>query len=182
MKTIITTDLFEAVETETGVEISERKNASKKVGLMVTLIGLVMFALGWLDLTNLTFEWIAKFFMGVMFWGGLILIILGPVVLIVKGMQPPMKIVFDNEKQELHQKNKVIPYTDIDEVFIQSQPMMKKTMTIIMLIVNGKKKTFIPGSMFLQDDKDVVAFVDHLNKMMGKTVAPAAEEEIPELE
>ena len=93
------------------------------------------------------------------------------------------KFVEDLDKQQEWVKidYSVIPKELFDKYGIKPFEIMKRKMSFIQFLHNGKKKALAGGPMLIKDDSELVAFVERLNSDMGMEVEVKIEEEIDEL-
>jgi len=167
METIITTDAFEASKTASGIRIQELANSAKKMGILITVMGAVMLAISFIPLRGLTADLIVDIFEGVFFWGGIILIPLGILTLVLKGMSNKESFIdINSETRTMQLRKKTIPFTEIDEFIAESHEVMRKKIAVLYYKSGGKKKAFIAGTFILKDSLALTRFVTQLNELL----------------
>jgi len=169
MESIISLDTFEAFRTENGIQINEKKAGARKISIVITIIGIVFFGIGWIPMEGLTYKWITTMFTMVFFWGGLVMTILGILVLILKGSgsgEGPVTTI-NKDTQILNLRGKEIPFTDVGEISIQTADMMGRKMNSILFKHKGRKKGFVGGAVLTNDVKALESFVKELNELMS---------------
>lgn len=167
MSTIITTDAFEATKTDTGIRIKELSNSAKKMGILVTVMGIVMLAISFIPLRGLTADILVDIFTGVFFWGGVVLIPLGILTLVLKGMSAKERIIEINvDTRTMQMPNKSVPFSEIDEFVAESHEVVRKKLAVLFYKSGGKKKAFIAGTFILKDSLALTRFVTQLNELL----------------
>lgn len=170
METIITTDAFEASTTETGIRIQELSNSAKKMGILITVMGAVMLGVSFIPLRGLTADLIVDIFEGVFFWGGIILIPLGILTLVIKGMSSKESFIdLNSETRTMHIRNKTVPFAEIDEFIAESHEVMRKKIAVLFYKSGGKKRAFIAGTFILKDSLALTRFVTQLNTLLEES-------------
>ena len=71
MEPFISNDSFDALRTEDGIEIREKKAAAKKFSVVIIVIGIVFIGIGFIPMDSLTYKWITTMFTAVFFYGGI---------------------------------------------------------------------------------------------------------------
>lgn len=167
MESILTTDSFDAFKTNEGILINEKGNTARKFSLVILIIGAIFLGIGFIDLEGFTAEWITTMFTAVFFYGGIVLLGLGAIVFIVKGvLAKPGSSTFNSDKKELILRGKTIPFSDISPVSMQTTTMMNKEMTAILFEHNGRKKSLISGTVFTDDTRGLEGFVSEINTLL----------------
>ncbi|MDQ3110797.1 MAG: hypothetical protein M3R17_12965 [Bacteroidota bacterium] len=169
MKSIIVTDSFEAFATDSGFLINEKKKSAKKFGLVAMVAGIIFLGISLIDLTGSVPAFIYSMFFYVFRWGSISLIVIGAITFIVKGvLMSNATVIVDKEKREVDLRGKLIPFAEINNITIQTQEVLGKKMTIIILDHQGKKKTFISGSL-ISDGTQVARigqFINDVNNLI----------------
>ncbi len=167
MDTIITTDAFEAQRTPSGIQIKELSNSAKKIGILITVMGVIMLGVSYIPLRGLTADIIVDIFEGVFFWGGIILIPLGIITLVVKGLATKETIIeLNSETRTMSLRSKTIPFSEIDAFVAEAHDVMRKKIGVLYYKSGGKKKAFIAGTFILNDTLALTRFVDQLNALL----------------
>lgn len=81
MEPFISNDSFDAFRTDNGIEIREKKAAAKKFSVVILVVGI-----SFIPMEGLTYDWITTMFNAVFLYGGILMLVLGLLVLILKGM------------------------------------------------------------------------------------------------
>ncbi|NRA13560.1 MAG: hypothetical protein HRT57_16585 [Crocinitomicaceae bacterium] len=175
MESIISIDLFDAYRTEDGILINEKGNSAKKFGMVVVVMGMLFFLIGYfVNVEAYVPGWIAFMFSGVFFYGGIVLFALGVLLFIVKGLLAgtPTTTIY-KDKKEINLRGKIVPFSEIDEVSLITTPMpMGKIMNAFLLKQNGKRKALIGGSSFHEDTVALGNFIKEVQAMVGVEVYP----------
>lgn len=169
MESIISIDAFDAFRTENGIQINEKKAGARKVSIVITVVGIIFFGIGWIPMEGLTYKWITTMFTMVFFWGGILLTVLGILVLILKGSgsgEGPVTTV-NKDTQILTLRGKEIPFTDVGEISIQTTDMMGRKMNSILYRHKGRRKGFVGGAILTDDVESLENLVRELNELMG---------------
>ena len=167
MTELVSCDSFTAFTTNEGIFIKEKKKSAKKFGALAVAAGIVFVGISFLPLDNLTYEWIMKIFYASFLWGGISIIVVGLLVFIAKGlMGGDASTSFDNNKRELTLRGKVIPYAEIDEISAITQDIMKRKMTMLMVVHKGKKKALVGGGVITTDSSSLEKFAKDLHAMV----------------
>jgi hypothetical protein len=182
MNSILLTDSFEAFDTGNGFLIEEKMGSAKKVGVIVTVVGIAFILISYIPLEGLTYDALVSIFKAVFFWGGVVLIPLGIITFILKGyVMKPASTTIDLEKREIALGKKIIPFSEISDITVETNEMMNRKMSFIQFLHNGKKKSLSGGPMLTKDDTNLVEFVEKINSSMGMEQPVKIEEEIDEL-
>jgi hypothetical protein len=169
MTPLLSTDSFDAFSTDYGFLIREKKKSAKKISLVVIVMGIVFFGISLIDLTTIVPPLLYKFFFYVFRWGSILLVVLGVITFLVKGMaMPNAEVIIDKQKREINLRGKVIPFAEINSVSMQTQEMFGKKMTIIILDHQGKKKAFVSGSLLTDGitQGQIAHFVNEVHRLV----------------
>ena len=164
---LLSTDAFDAYQIGESIVINEKKTSAKKFGIVLIALGIAFLAISYIPMDGWTYDWITSIFHAVFFWGGITLTSLGFILFILKGlMAKEASTSFDSEKKILTLRGKAIPFDGIDNILVQSQDLMSKTMTALILVRNGKKKSLINGAIFSNNSAEILRFVDQLKELV----------------
>ena len=167
MTPIISTDSFEAFRTEDGILINEKRKSAKKIGLVVTGVGVAFVTLSFVDLSDMTAKWIYALFFNIFRWGGIVLIVAGLITFILKGLlMSASSVSIDQNKREVELRGKTIPFSEINSVFLQTQPVLGKSMTVILFDHQGKNKAFVAGALLGSNLNELENFVEEVNAII----------------
>ena len=153
--------------TEDGILIKEKAKTAKKFGLIVIAMGVAFLAVSFINLDGLTADWIVSMFTGAFFYGGIALLVMGVVLLVLKGfMGKDHETLLDKNKKEMHQRGKVIPFSEISDVELQTTQMMNKQMTAFLYKHNGKRRAIISGTVFTEDTVALTGFMNEVRSLI----------------
>jgi hypothetical protein len=122
-----------------------------------------------IDLSNIVPAFIYNMFHYVFRWGAFVMVGLGAVLFIVKGLAVPSAAVLVNsQKREIDLRGKIIPFAQVTSITMQSQDMFGKQMTFIILDHQGKKKPFVLGGIMTSATQQYALeqFVQNVNQLV----------------
>lgn len=168
MELITSNDSFDAYKTDFGYQINEKKNSAKKMSLITIVIGALFVGISFIDLLSLSdWEWIHLVFHGVLLYGGIMLLAVGIILFIAKGVMGGEPIsTFNSETKEFTSRGKITPFSHMIDITVQSNEVMGKNLTVILYKRNGKKRGLVPGTLMMKDTSGLQAFVKDLNDMI----------------
>jgi hypothetical protein len=175
MESIYATDSFNAFKTGSGMTIEVKAKSTKKMGFIITFLGIAFFAVSFLDLGALFFDddsSFSKFTTNTVYYvtryGGITIIAGGILILVMsyKGPKSAMaNVVLDTTKRELHLRKKTIPFSDITEIKQMNQLIMGRDLINIIVEYTGKKMPLVPPFM-TKDREGVNRFVEEVKKVI----------------
>jgi len=177
MENIFSTDSFDAFKTPNGMTIQPKTGSTKKMSVIVTVLGLVFMGISFIDIGALlgagddaSSEFVritGQISFYVFRWGGIVLLVLGVLLYLLKNMPAMVKpILVDVQQKQVIIRGKSTPFTEISEVNHMTQRMMGKNMTWILMMHNGKKKPFTPGAFFTRDEEGLKKFLAEVNNLI----------------
>lgn len=169
MELLISNDSFEAYKIESGILIREKKNSAKKVGLIVTIMGMIFLFTSLIPFKGLTADWITSIFIATFFYGGILLLMIGVSLFVIKGLvlgQP--ESIIDSNSKVVTLRGKEIPFSEMSEVTLTSSEILNRTINAILFNYNGRKKPLVSGTILTKDVIELEIFVKTVNKLLGK--------------
>lgn len=174
MQPLFTADTFQAFTTDNGVLIQSKSKGARKMGIIVTVMGLVFLAISFIDTSKLFYdsstfsETVSSIFYYVFRWGGFVLLGAGIITLLAKGFAPAgnSNVVIDSHKREVNLRGRVIPFDQVEGISAQTSQVMGRSMTILILSHNRKKTALVPGAIVSKDPAALEAFVKELDGMV----------------
>lgn len=171
MEPFISNDSFDAFRTDNGIEIREKKAAAKKFSVVILVVGISFVGISFIPMEGLTYDWITTMFNAVFLYGGILMLVLGLLVLILKGMgnnQGPVTTI-DRRSKTMTLRKKEYPFSEMSEVTIQTTEVMNRKMTALLFKHNGRNKGFVSGTVFTDDLGSLEKFIDEVNGIIQGT-------------
>ena len=167
MEQYYSNDSFTAFNTEDGILIEEKKKGSLKMLLIILGLGVLMLIGGFV--IGLFGGTIGLAMAPWLIWGSALVIAVAVIAFVIKlVMNQDPKIVFNTKNNELSLRGKIIPFSDIESISPQEQPMMGKTMMFAFMMINGKKKSLFSTAILAPDPKEMIDFISNLDDVVQK--------------
>ncbi|MFT5778046.1 MAG: hypothetical protein ACI837_000994 [Crocinitomicaceae bacterium] len=163
--TDITTDTFAGVITDDGFLLTEKGNGPMKMVLIFFGLGVVAFIVS-IPLAVMGGT-IGVIFAPILFWGGILIAAACIIAVTLRfAIKRDPNILFNTKTSELNIRGKVIPFSDISDITTNIQNMMGKTMVVVFLVVNGKKKSLFSTSIVSNNPGAIEDMADELKTLV----------------
>jgi len=167
MEQYYSNDSLKAYKIEDGVQIEEKKKGTFKMlivilglGILVLVAGLIVGVFG-SSIGRTVAPWLI--------WGSLLILAVATISFIIKlALNADPNITFNTTKREVSVRGKVIPFSDIEAIHSQEQPLLGKTMVFAFILIKGKKKSLFSTAIATANPKEMTEFIGSLNDLIQK--------------